>query len=76
MVGGGLVGGTKTGVIKSSSPLPDSCKGGHSSSSSPLLQPDPAPLNTRSSVRPGKPEAGVCKLTRVIRNRFPVDSGA
>lgn len=57
-VGGGLVGGTYTGVIRSSSPEPVSGSGGHSSSSSPL-HPEPAPLNTRSSSIPGNPEAGV-----------------
>lgn len=48
---GCLVGGTYTGVIKSS-PLPDSNGGVHSSSSSPR-QPEPAPENIRSSASPG-----------------------
>uniref|UniRef100_A0A182UKF8 Uncharacterized protein n=1 Tax=Anopheles melas TaxID=34690 RepID=A0A182UKF8_9DIPT len=46
-----LVGGTYTGVIRSS-PDPFSNGGVHSSSSSPR-QPEPAPLKIRSSITPG-----------------------
>uniref|UniRef100_A0A182VKU8 Uncharacterized protein n=1 Tax=Anopheles merus TaxID=30066 RepID=A0A182VKU8_ANOME len=46
-----LVGGTYTGVIRSS-PDPFSKGGVHSSSSSPR-QPEPAPLKIRSSITPG-----------------------
>lgn len=42
-------------------PDPVSKIGVHSSSSS-ALHPEPAPENTRSSITPGKPEAGVCKV--------------
>lgn len=46
-----FVGGTYTGVIRSS-PLPFSKGGMHSSSSSPR-HPEPAPENIRSSITPG-----------------------
>lgn len=48
---GCFVGGTYTGVIKSS-PLPDSYGGVHSSSSSPR-HPEPAPEKIKSSTTPG-----------------------
>lgn len=46
-------------IIQYFIPEPLSKTGVHSSSSS-VLHPDPAPENTRSSITPGNPDAGVC----------------